>query len=320
MLVECQQAFRAIKKANSILLVAHNRPDGDAVSSLCAMSEYLISLNKNFTPFCVDEPPYQFNFLPHFEKIKSNKEKLNFSKFDLIITLDCGSKSRTSLVDEINHKNDRQIIIEIDHHPIIEKYSNIEIRNTKLSSTTEVLYNFYKINKIKIGKKIANCILAGILTDTANLLYEATSEKTIKIASEMLVCGAQFPTILEGTWRNKSLAAMKLWGIAMSNLQINKKYNFAISVLTKADMVKTGASKEELEGIPGFLTNLKNINGLLLLREEEQGTLKGSLRTADAHVDISNLARILGGGGHPRASSFVADSTLKKYGNNWSVE
>lgn len=311
--------FKKIKEASKILLVTHDRPDGDALSSVCLIIEFLESLEKQYFAYCFDFPPYQFNFLPHIEKITNDKARFSFADFDLIIVLDCGGLNRTKLSDEINNRRESQFIIEIDHHPKIDNYANLELRDSRSASTTEVLYWFLKSIKIKISKDIANCILTGILTDTANFLYPSTSPQTVEIASEMLAKGARLPQIMENTWRNKSLASMKIWGKAMANLKINSKYNLAFSVLTLTDIKESGVQEEELEGISGFLSNLQGIKGVLLLREEESEMIKGSLRTSDPHVDVSLLARELGGGGHIKASGFTIEGRLQKIDEKWKV-
>lgn len=311
-------AYEAISKANNILLVTHNRPDGDALSSVSAMIELLKNLDKKFFAFCLDLPPYQYDFLPNMGLISNDLGKINFNAFDLIIALDCGSLSRTNLEKEIKNRNKNQKFIEFDHHPKVDNFTDIELRDTEAAATAEVLYSFFRYNKIKITKNIANCILTGILTDTANFLYPSTTSHTIKIASTMLLRGARLPKIMENTWRNKSLSALKLWGIAMSRLQINKKYNFAFSLLTKEEIEKSKATEEEMDGISGFLSNLHGVNGLLFLREEN-GIIKGSLRTAHPKINVSELAAALGGGGHAKASGFTIKGKFKKTNNKWRV-
>ncbi len=314
-----KKAFNRIKAANNILLVTHYRPDGDALASICVMGEILSSQNKKFISFCKDQPPAPYSFLPGIEKIISDRDKLDFPSFDLIIALDCGELSRTALAQEISARDSSQIFIEFDHHPKADDYSDLEIRTIEISSTSELLYDFCRVNKIKISKNIATCVLTGILTDTGNLMYDNTSEKTIKIASDMLVYGARFPTILDNTQRNKSIGGLKIWGIAMHRLSINKKYNIASTVLTRKDFVDTGASDEELEGVPGYLSNLAETDVILFLREMDNGKLKGSLRSNSDQVDVSALAKKLGGGGHAKASAFMLDAKLVKTDIGWRV-
>lgn len=315
-----KKAYKLIREAENILLVTHYKPDGDALSSICAMIELMKSMEKKFFAYCYDNPPSQFDFLPSIEDISSSREALNFKDRDLIIILDCGEMSRTQLSSDLKNRNKSQKVIEFDHHPKVEDFSDVELRYPKLSSTAEVIYNFFRSNHIKIKKNVANCILTGILTDTGNLLHDITTDKTIKIASKMLTYGARFPLILEGTWRNKSLEGMKVWGIAMSNLVINKKYNFAYTILTYKDIQECGATDEELEGISGFLSNLHGAKGLLFLREDTKGVIKGSLRGMHPDLNVSRLARVLGGGGHPKASGFRVDGNINETKNSWTIK
>jgi bifunctional oligoribonuclease and PAP phosphatase NrnA len=314
-----QACFEKIKKANNILLISHGNPDGDAVSSLCSMMEALSLMKKDFFAFCRDEAPRQFAYLPHYEKIESRRDNLHFKNYDLIIVVDCGSLARTGLEKEISSRQKGQFVIEIDHHPKTDDYSNLEIRDTECVSTTELIYWLFKENKLRLNKNISNCILTGIITDTGNFLYQSTSERSVKIASEMMLYGAQYPRIFDLVRRNKSLSGMKLWGIAINNLKINKKYNFAYTVLSQEDLEKCQSGEEEIDGVSGFLSNLEGINGLLLIREGNNGVLKGSLRTNKENMDISKLAAILGGGGHKKASGFKIKGKIKKDRDLWKI-
>lgn len=313
------KAQHKIVRAENILLVTHYRPDGDAVASVCALADYLASMEKNFSVFCADPPGPQFSFLPHIEKFQSRLEKLDLPSFDLAIVLDCGQSARTGIGKQLKERSEDQYLIEFDHHPKVEDYADLEIRADDSAATCEILYYFFKANNIKITKNMAHCLLTGIMTDTGNLIYESTTKDTIKIASEMLLRGAKLPQIIDNTWRNKNLNTMKAWGIAMDNLRINPEYNIAYSVLTLEDMEKTGVTEEEMEGIAGFLSNVHGVKGLLFLREITPGKIKGSLRTSHPQVDISKLAQKLGGGGHARASGFILDANLAKTEKGWKV-
>jgi phosphoesterase RecJ-like protein len=311
------KAFQKIKTAKKILLVAHEHPDGDALSSVCLFIDLLNEMGISYYAYCKNMPSSNFYFLSGVETVSDKKP--DFSSFDIIITLDCGDIKRTNLTEEINNRSPRQCVIEFDHHPKITDYANIEIRDSKASATTEILYGFCKDNGIKMNKNRATSILTGIATDTGNFIYPSTSEQTIAIASEMLIHGAQLPHILSNTWRNKSLTTMKVWGEAINNLKINEKYGIAYSVLAKDSLTNIEVSDEDLEGIAGFLGNLEKINALLFLRESEDGLIKGSLRTSQENIDVSRIARFLGGGGHAKASGFKLKANLSKTDNGWMV-
>lgn len=309
------KAYNLIKSAGNILIITHEQPDGDALASACLMAELLTMLNKKYELYCYSWINYQYGFLPHLEEFKNDSKNFDF---DLIIILDCGSVERTKLEQKILNRRPGQLVIEIDHHPKAKDYSDMEIRDSTAAATAEILYYLLKANKIKINKNLADCILTGILTDTGNFFYPSTSPATVNIASEMLASGAKLPQIMENTWRNKSIASMKTWGKALSRLKINRQYNFGFTVL-KSEDVPEEITEQELEGLAGFLSNLRAVNGILLLRQLTDGRIKGSLRTAQPNIDVSRLSLALGGGGHAKAAGFTIEGALRKTEKGWEI-
>jgi bifunctional oligoribonuclease and PAP phosphatase NrnA len=333
-ILKFKASWKKILESKRVLLVSHLSPDVDAIASLGALIEVLKDLNKDFVAFA-DGKNDDYYFIPNEEYIigskddlfRAVKEKYNDGKdfdsgilnfFDLIISVDCGSVERTSLSDEIEEINDFMLdtfIIEFDHHPLVTSYADIEIK-VPLASTTEVLYHFVDINNLDINRSLANCLLAGILTDTANFLYPSVSSSTLKIASEMMTLGAQFPKLTNKTWRNKSVSEMKLWGLALNNLQVNKKYNVAFSVLLHEDLNEFkkkfgGWGSDIFSDIVGFLSSLSEADAVFLLREEEVGNIKGSIRAgSNSAVDVSRFASFFGGGGHKKAAGFFIKGSV----------
>lgn len=329
-----RQAYLKIKNARRLLVVGHVNPDGDALSSVCAFMELASLLGVSAKAYCHDKKTNTFNYLAHELDIVSDKNNiLPLTSYDVMVTVDCGAMSRTFLAEEIQAVQssiDRPYIIELDHHPKVDDYADLEIRQPDKAATVEIIYNLLKENKVNFNKNLANCILTGILTDTGNFLYSSATNINIAIASEMLSYGAQLPKIINRTLRNQNILTMKLWGVTMENLRINKTYNLAYSVITKDDidnLLKLGTAEEierylnyDIYGdIAGFLSTLSDVKAIMLLREEKEGRIKGSLRTSRNDVDISALAQRLGGGGHAKASGFVIEGHLVKDGNNWKV-
>jgi bifunctional oligoribonuclease and PAP phosphatase NrnA len=314
-----KDSLQKILAAKNILVTIHVRPDGDAIASVCILIELLENNKKNYFAYSEDSIPRQYSFLPHAEKINSNKSLLNFVEYDLIIALDCGSVSRTGLETEIISRNSSQLFIEFDHHPAVDDVADISNRYPECASTTEVLYHFLKANQVALNKNYANSILTGLLTDTDNFLFPITSDRSINIASEMLIYGAKFPQVLESTHRNKSLGAMRLWGQALSNLKINPKYNFAYTIISQEDIKEYDVSDEELENLSNFISNLNDAKGILVLQETGPNEIKGSLRATQSNLDVSRLARQLGGGGHTKAAGFRMQGKLTNESGQWKI-
>ena len=329
-----RQAYLKIKNARKLLIVSHLNPDGDALSSSCIFLELASMLGVPAEAYCHNKKTNTFNYLSGESRITSNKsEILPLTDYDVVVIVDCGSLLRTNLeseIEEVGASVDRPYIIEFDHHPKIDDYADLEIRQPDKAATVEIIYNLLRENKVKFNKNIANCILTGLLTDTGNFLYSSATNINIAIASEMLDYGAQFPKIVNNTLHNQSLLTMKVWGVTMDNLRINEQYNLAYSVITKDDidnLLKVGTADEierylnyDVYGdIAGFLSTLADVQAIMLLREEEIGKIKGSLRTSKPDVDISILAKKLGGGGHKKASGFAVSGHIVKTESGWEI-
>ena len=332
-----KKALSFLKDSRRSLVLGHLKPDGDAISSIIAISLILKKLKKESYAFSEGKASDLFNYLKGFDSIHSNffelKKDLNIKNnliefFDLIIVLDCGSLARTAIVDDIlKFKEQGGKIIEFDHHPKIDNYADIELREASLASTTELIYYFIKENKIEFDQDLAEAILTGILTDTGNLLYPSANESTLKVVSKTLLAGARYNKLLTYTAQAKDSYTMKLWGFVLNNLKINRKYNIAISVVSRKDLenilgnkeLDPGLESELFSGLAGFLSNLKEAKAVLLLYEGANGFIKGSLRSTSSGYRVDKLARALGGGGHKRASGFGIKGNLERLGTNWKL-
>ncbi len=313
-----QKAYQAMVAAQRVLVISHVNPDGDAMSSAGAIAELMGELGKPYRLFCSNKHG-QYLDIPHEDEISSSPEEIGrLEDFDLLVVVDCGSLSRTALEPEImaaKASKKPPFIIEFDHHPSMDDYADIEIRRPDQASTTEVIYRFLIDNERAIGKDMARCLLTGILTDTANFLYPNASSGTISAASDLLAKGAQFSKIISRISNNKTVATLKLWGKAMEKLKVNKELDMAVCALSEED-VRQALGEETVDSdafsdISGFLSNVGGVDMLLMVREEGNN-IKGSLRGMGEASDISELARFLGGGGHPKASGFMVEGRLSE--------
>jgi phosphoesterase RecJ-like protein len=331
------KAYAMMRSAQRILFVAHLRPDGDALSAVLALRLIAMEIGKESVIFCKDKNPELFDYLPGFSNIHGNLESLQqalgqtenwYQYFDLIVVADCGSLARTALVEEIKaFKQHGGKIIEFDHHPRIDDYADLEIRYPELSSTAELVYNFIVANKITFSRDLADCILTGILTDTGNFLYPSASDATMQAASASLEAGAHYTKIVNYTLRNKDVAMIKMWGLALERLHLNPRYQIATSVITRDDVLQifggdnfdSAAESDFFSGLAGFLSNLAGAKAIMLLYEDQRGLVKGSLRSTPDGFLVDKLARALGGGGHERASGFALPGRLVQREKDWLV-
>ncbi|MFA5318249.1 MAG: bifunctional oligoribonuclease/PAP phosphatase NrnA [Patescibacteria group bacterium] len=311
------QILTKIKSSQNILITTHENPDGDAVGSMCVMAELAVVLNKEFHIFCHDKPEAAFLFLPRTDKINSDKDKIDFSGIDLVLVVDCARMERSMIAEEIKKNN--LFIINIDHHISNNNFGDINLVDGEAASTTQIIYEFLKYNKIEVNQKMANCILTGIMTDTGNFSYATTNSQTFSVASEMLIEGANARSILNYTSKNKNLKTLKAWGFALSRLRHNKEYDIVYTILTGRDLDDLGVSKQDLEGLASFLNVLKDAKIVMVLYELGDGRVKGSFRTNKDDIDVSKLAQIFGGGGHKKAAGFEVGGKLEQVKDGWKI-
>jgi len=314
-----KQIYQKIKNAQKILVVTHYNPDGDALSSLAVFIEVLSNLSKDFHAYCKTNIDKSWDSLPHLDKIINDIDLDEWPKYDLIISLDCGSVERTGLAEQILIRTENQFFIEIDHHPKVESVSDLEYRRSGASATAELVYNFCEANQIKISQSIASCILTGLAADTGGFIYPSTTRNAIGIAAQMLWRGARLPAVIRQTFHGQSLVSMKIWGLAMSRLTINPNYNIAYTVLTQRDYLELGATEAMTDELAGWLACLDGVKAVLFLKETKPGILKGSWRTADNSIDVGKLTRSMGGGGHAKAAGFALKGELIFDQGYWQV-
>jgi phosphoesterase RecJ-like protein len=312
------QLFAVLASAKTILIATHENPDGDALASAGLVYELCTADGKQAQLFCKDAPDKNFSFLPHIEKICSDKNKLVLADVDAVAVLDCANLKRTGIADEI--KNLKLPILNIDHHRSNDNFGDVNIVDGDAVSTTEILYELLKTKKEAITKSMATCILTGILTDSGNFAYTATNTQTFEVASEMLTRGANVRGIIAYTQKNKRLPTLKIWGLALSRLRYSPRYDIAVTMLTQADLKRFSVAKEDLEGLSNFLNTLKDAKIILVLYELPDGRVKGSLRTTREGVDVCQLAQAFGGGGHTKAAGFEVEGKLEQTKSGWMVK
>ncbi len=316
-------AFSKIKNiidtSNRFLLIGHQSPDGDCLGSLLAFGEFLRNLSKDVALACKDEVPSVFYFLPGYETIKND---FLLGEYDAVFLLDNGDFKRTGFDQRLQHLAKRRIpIVNIDHHQKNDlwKVANVNYVCETASSTCELIYELIDGMKGKFTPSISTSLLCGIYTDTGGFQHENTREKVFEITSFLLSKGAKLKNITGNLLNTRSTAMLRLWGMALSRLTINKKLGIASLIVTQNDLKKANASEDCVSGLVNLISSIPEAKISLLLYEAADGKIKGSLRTENSKFDVSKLARFFGGGGHKRAAGFSVDGIIVKESRGWKV-
>lgn len=314
--------FAEIDKAEHVMMVMHQKPDGDTTGSCLAMANYLDVIGKPHTCFCIDELPSTFHFLPGKHKVEtdSNHFHPDTAQFDLLIVFDAGDLRYAGVADYIDQLSHDFKIINIDHHATNQQYGDHNLVIANASSTCEIVHDL--IDSVDgLTKEISTCLMTGLITDTGGFTNLATTATSISTAAKLLLKGVNMKQITNHTMQNRRVNTLKLWGRALERLTTTKT-GLVVTGVTARDMAECGVNKDDLEGVANFLNSLDEENdakAILFLSEREDGVVKGSLRTTSSLIDVSKLATLFGGGGHKKAAGFTVPGRLEYTGTSWNI-
>jgi len=299
---------KAVNGAGRILIATHTDPDGDAIGSMIALYILFKSLKRKVTMYCREKVPSIYSFLHHSKEIKNEPPKN--TDFDVAIAVDCGDIKR--LGRNINIRSHAKTLINIDHHPDNTKFGDVNyVRD--ISSVSEMIYELFGVFGIKINKEAATCLYTGIMTDTGNFRYDYTTPQTLRIAASLAENGANISRIAMTVYEAKTIPSLKILGAAMYRLESSDSGKVVWTVLNK-DLIKAvGAKSEDLTGIVDQLRSIKGAEVAILFREEAD-EIKVNFRSK-FNINVSAIAKKLGGGGHVKASGAIMHGNIEDVKN-----
>lgn len=297
----------AVAASDRILLVAHKKPDGDTLGSSSSFLNWCLREGKDVKAFCLDTPPSTFQYIDNIHRY-TNDPAVFDDTYDLVVVFDSGDLRYCGVDTFMPRLQPGYMLVNVDHHITNTRYADLNLVLTEASSTAEVIHRFYEHNQVHVDDKMATCLLTGLCTDTSNFSNAATNPKTVASAADLVGRGGRFQDILKYVWNNQSVDALKLWGLMLSRLQYNPKYDVAVTYLLEAD-TKNDAP-DAVEGMSNFLNAVAGeTDAVLVLREIPGNQVKGSFRSMKR--DISKVAKLMGGGGHKKAAGFTVNGRIE---------
>ncbi|MGL5830903.1 MAG: DHH family phosphoesterase [Candidatus Altimarinota bacterium] len=303
---QAQAAWQAISQAENIVIISHRSPDPDAIGSNLALRLALTQSGKKILSACVDKIPTNAEFLA---KALNYDCAINLDQADLLISVDCGSKSQVAFESIYPGIFQAKPFINIDHHASNDFYGTINLVYTQLSSTCEIVYKLFKLWNIQLTPAISTCLLFGLYYDTGSFMHSNTSESVLKMAEDLLQNGADQQIIIENLYKNYSESKFKIWGKVLDSMKITNQ-NAVSAALSNQEIQDLKVDPEDLSGIINYLSMVKGSDYAVFVHEDKPGQIKGSLRTTQDKLDLSALAAQLNGGGHKKASGFTIPGQL----------
>lgn len=308
-----KEAIEAIKKNKRFLITAHVNLEGDSLGSQLGMKEMLLGMGKEAFILDSDPVPDHYAFLPKAGEV-SNKidDRLDF---DAAIVLDCPTLNRTGKVKDFIIKKGKPII-NIDHHISNEKFGDINWVEPKASSAGEMVYRLFRETGVKLTKETALSLYIAILTDTGSFNYDNTSSITHKIAGELLGYGLDPAVVSEKVYERRSIEDIKLLGLVLATLKVNKEGAVAYLEVTNDMLKQTGADITKSEGLINFPRSIDKVKVAVLFKEDtkDKNKVNVSFRSKGngETIDVNKIAAIFGGGGHMKASGCIITGSLEE--------
>lgn len=294
---------RLIESAERILIVTHVSPDGDAIGSLLGLGWALRATDKEVVLACADSIPSPFHFLPGYTHI--TREPLG--SFDLLIGLDSSDPQRLGTPWQRAGQGQIPTIV-IDHHVTNLYFGTVNWVDTKAAATAEMIFDLVKAMELPLDHNVATCLLCGIVTDTRGFRTSNTTPRTLAIATQLMEAGADLNLITEQTLNRKPLAVLRLWGMALSNMQMRNQILW--STITRKMREETGVNENGDGGLVNALISANEANIAVVFTEREENQVEVGLR-AKPGFDVSQVALALGGGGHPQAAGCTLNGPLE---------
>ncbi|OGL93961.1 hypothetical protein A2258_03405 [Candidatus Uhrbacteria bacterium RIFOXYA2_FULL_41_8] len=312
-----KQIDEQIQNAQKILLLTDERLDGDTVGATLGMFHILKAMGKQVSVFSPREIPQTLLFLPATDQIIFDQSVFEQDGIDLVMIFDCADGE---YIKTLLPKMKRKVpLIVVDHHVTNPKYGYINLIESDSASASGVVWRLVKTLGYPITKNAAQCILTGICTDTDMFLTTSTNAACLDAAHELSRYGARLQEVVRETMMNKSVSALRLWGLAFERLHHNDEFNAIATAITLKDLQELGATQEDLSGLINFLNSMiEGADTVLAYYEREDGSVKGSLRSQT--IDVAELAAKYNGGGHIRASGFqIPNAYLEEKDGKWFV-
>lgn len=306
------EALALIAAHKKFLLVSHRRPDGDTLGATVALCLGLMKVGKNVTPACIDPISSRLQFISDLlpSHIKFVRD-FSLMEYSAVIISDAGASHMTGFHEKYPEFLSKKIpILNIDHHASNDGFGTINIVDPKSSSATVLVYELLKKLGIPFDHSIALALMAGIYNDTGGMKHANTTQRTFEIAADLATHGVSAGDIANNLFKDSSISQLKLWGYILENMHRNEK-NVVSSVVTESDFMTLGAHSGDTGGVVDLMNTVPDAQFTMLLAEDE-GVVKGSLRTQRDDVNLNEIAGQFGGGGHAKASGFRVHGRLER--------
>ncbi len=286
-----KRIYNEIKKYDVIYLVRHIGPDPDAVASQVALRESILETFPNKKVYAIGNGVSKFKYIGKLDKINTFDYENS-----LVITLDVPNVSRIDTLLLERFKN----IIKIDHHPFVEKFSDLEYIDEKACSTCEILLDLINNTRLKLNKDISTTLLIGIISDSNRFLFNPCDDRILFKVGEVV---NKFKLNLQSIYASiytRPMSEVRLMGYIASNIKVTRN-KFAYIILENDIVTSFNADVSSASNMVNEFNNIEDfIVWMFVTKDIKNDLFKVNIRSRGPV--INEIASKYNGGGHKFSS------------------
>ena len=304
-------AASVLRAGRKVALLTHVNADGDGCGSEAAVARLIHA--QGGESWIVNPTPwpslYDFLLEPPIVRDRSGEGAAALGGADLIVILDISDIRRLgTLADAVRAHPAAKLVI--DHHiPGDDRPAGDIVADTTACATGELVHDLAVTLGASIDAKIATAIYAAILSDTGGFRFSNTSPRAHAIASRLLMSGVDPEEMYSRIYASAPIGKLRLLAEALATLDVDREYGIAWLSVPEGAVERHGIGAEDFDGIVEHPRSIAGVRLALLFREVARGKTKVSFRST-GNVDVQQLARQFGGGGHVRASGALVNGSL----------
>jgi phosphoesterase RecJ-like protein len=288
------QVVELIESKRRFAITSHIRPDGDSLGSSLGLFWLFRALDKDVEVIMRDPVPHSYQQLPGAKQVRVTPAV--DQKYDAVFVIECSDINRPGLIDL-----EQNYVVNIDHHSTTALFGTINWIDSTASAVGEMIYNLCKATGVRVTKEIAECVYTALITDTGSFHYSNTTERTFKVASELVRTGVRPAKTAEAVFASYPWSRIQLMGAVLSTARRDSSGRVAVMRQTAEMQQMTGAADEDADGFVNYPLTVGEVEAVALLKESAPETYRTSLRSK-GDVNVARVAEKFGGGGHRNAA------------------
>lgn len=311
-------------QTRTVVIVTHHKPDADALGSSLGLAGYLKKKGHSVTVVTPSDYPEFLHWMPGHRDVlaldRGNEsvvsEKINSA--EIIFCLDFSALNRIQDLTEVVRNAPAKKVM-IDHHLQPEDFAEFVKWDVQSASTAGLIFNLICElgDQQLIDADIADCLYAGLMTDTGGFRHSNTRYEEFQIASELVRLGANPTKVSKLIYDTNTLERLRLTGFVLSEkLKVLPEYKTVYMTLSAEELKRFGSQTGDTEGFVNYGLSIKGIK-LSVMIHERKDSVKLSLRSL-GDFSVNEMARNhFEGGGHRNASggssALTLEETVKKF-------